>query len=87
MAADIYTAGRPVLEHQYEKDMSRINETLDKLIDYMQLSMQREAHEDGAAEQQQATAKKELQVKIAVLGSVLMLVGSFILNILQLALT
>ena len=83
MAADIYTAGRPVLEHQYEKDMGRINETLDKLIDYMQLSMQREAREDGAAEQTAALAKKALQIKITVLGSVLMLVGSFILNIIQ----
>ena len=87
MSADIYTAGRPVLEHQYEKDMGRINETLDKLIDYMQLSMQREAREDGAAETQAALAKKALQIKITVLGSILMLVGSFILNILQLATT
>ena len=87
MAADIYTAGRPVLEHQYEKDMGRINETLDKLIDYMQLSMQREAREDGAAEQSAAVAKKALQIKIAVLGSVLMLVSNLILNVLQLATT
>ena len=83
MAADIYVAGRPVLEHQYEKDMARINNTIDKLIEYMQLSKQRDSLEDGLAEQQAALAKKALQVKVTVLGSVLMLVGSFILNIIQ----
>lgn len=83
MAADIYVAGRPVLEHQYEKDMARINDTIDKLIEYMQLSKQRDSREDGVAEQQAALNKKALQVKITVLGSVLMLVGSFILNIIQ----
>ena len=77
------TDDRFVTNHIYERDMERINATLDKLIEYVQLSKQADAHAAGKEESEEKAATSRGQVRLIIIGASLTLVGSFIMNLLS----
>lgn len=71
---------------QYEIDMERLNATLDKLLLYIQEVRMSNSFEAGAASVEKEKSNHTWAAKLMVAGAVLTLVGSFVLNIVQLAL-
>lgn len=69
--------------HIYERDMERINRTLDKLIEYVQLTQIAQAHDQGHSEAIEERQDSSHRTKLVVLAAFLALVASLILDAVQ----
>lgn len=70
--------------HIYERDMERINDTLDKLIEYVQLTKVETAKRAGVEEEREEQKIKRGRIILLGVSAFFAVIGSLVLNLINL---